>query len=120
MTEDGDKTAMKGHVSLIPEKTVISNNLSRSLQDMIQKRLKQIERCYQAALKKVSGIRGEAVLKIAIDSAGRVTDVRLISGELTYDVLKKCIISVVKQWQFPAPTDEKAAYAEYSLVFELK
>ncbi len=120
MTEDGDKTAMKGHVSLIPEKTVISNNLSRSLQDMIQKRLKQIERCYQAALKKIPGIRGEAALRIAIDSAGRVTDVRLISGELTYDVLKKCIISVVKQWQFPAPADGKAAYAEYSLVFELK
>ncbi len=112
------KPRVKGTVRGVSDKIKISGNLSeQELQRVLQQHIKEIEHCFRQILQREFE-EGEAVLKIAIDSAGRVTDVKFISADLTDEDLKTCIIKEVRQWKFPASADGKTVAVEYSLIFE--
>jgi Ca-activated chloride channel family protein len=113
-----DTSLTEGNVLDLPEKMKITGSLSKQeVQRVFAQHFPEIETCFRQSLKKAPGLKGSAVLKVRIDSAGKVTAVEFISSELTNEELKSCIVKQVKQWQFHAPADGKAVTAEYSLVF---
>jgi len=115
-----DKTMpVKGNVVNTPEKLKITKNLSKQdVEQIIAPHIGELEKCYQTALLNNPGLKGEAVLRIVIDSNGKVKSVVLTSSDFTNEDLKECIIKIVKQWQFNATTDGKDGIVEYYLIFK--
>ncbi|QTA92201.1 AgmX/PglI C-terminal domain-containing protein [Desulfonema magnum] len=112
------KPRIKGLVRDVSDQIKVSENLSeQEVQRLLQRHLKEIEHCFRQTLQKESG-RGEAVLKIVIDAAGQVTDIKFISAALKNEDLNTCVIKQVREWKFPVPADGKVASVEYSLIFE--
>jgi len=110
-----------GTVTNLSEKTAVSGGLSKAdAERILSQYLKDIQQCYQTALLKNPALQGEAKLKIVIDASGKIADVTLTSDALTDEDMKACIIAIVRQWQFTALADGKAASVEYSLVFKPK
>jgi len=110
-----------GTVRNLSEKTAVSGGLSKAdAERILAQYLKDMQQCYQAALLKNPALQGEAKLKVTVDASGKITDVTLTSDTLSDEDMKACIIAIVKQWQFTALADGKAASVEYSLVFKPK
>lgn len=74
-----------------------------ALQKVLEDHLPAMERCYWEALGKREGPAGEAVFRISIDRAGRVTRGEIVSSRLGEKKLEKCLLEKLKEIRFPAP-----------------
>ncbi|CAN2042386.1 Trypsin [Candidatus Magnetomoraceae bacterium gMMP-15] len=117
--DEAHRIELKGKVNFLSDETAVSGMLSKELfNGIIQKHLKEIKNCYQKVLKNEPSIKGKATLRIVIDAQGMAKQIRFISKELSSKELKECIITLVKQWHFPASKDGRAVnVVDYILVF---
>jgi Ca-activated chloride channel family protein len=75
----------------------------QEIQKIIKQQIPSIEICYQKALEKTPGIHGAAIIRLVIDSKGRVTNATLVSGKLNDKNLEQCLIQRMIELTFPTP-----------------
>jgi len=87
--------------------TVADGLSDRSVRILLKKHLHDFNRCYQNALKKQPGIKGNVVFKITIDGAGGVLNVQLDKDDAKDKTFERCMLKKLKELQFLASTQGK-------------
>jgi Ca-activated chloride channel homolog len=90
----------------------ISEGLSKeTVLNVLQKHLKDLERCYAANLP------GSIVMRLAIAPDGTVRYANVISSAAKNNSLEQCIIEALKKCRFPVTQDGREAHTTITLVF---
>jgi len=105
------------HIEL---KTVaVTEGLSKdSIEGLIEKLMPSINSCYKKPSGNGSGAKGEIVLRLVIESSGRVTGVHIDKGHPKNRALEQCIVEKLKKLPFPAPNGGGSGVA--TVVFTVK
>jgi Ca-activated chloride channel family protein len=107
-------------VSIKVGEIVTTDGLSKeTIQKMIKQQISSIESCYQTTLKRKSGLKGEVVLRCAIDSNGRIEKVSLVSSTINNKPLEQCIIQKIKELNFPIPKGKAKVEVTFSLKLKI-
>jgi hypothetical protein len=69
---------------------------------VINAHLHEVSSCYERALLKTPGLAGKIVLEWQITTSGSVGTARTKSSTMQSAAVESCILTVLKQWQFPA------------------
>ncbi len=80
----------------------------RVLQQFIAARRAAVQNCYERELHHNPGMKGgKVVLRMAIGTTGRVSDLRVEEDTLGSDAVTSCMTTLMKRWIFPVnPKDE--------------
>ncbi len=74
-----------------------------AMEAILDKRLSQIQNCYQVALLENSGISGKLLLRWSISKSGEVEQVLIESSQLENAELHSCIVQEIAKTEFPKP-----------------
>ena len=72
-----------------------------AIQDTFQQNRNELRECYDEQLEKPSNPTAEILVKLTIDSNGRVTRQASLSDAMTPEPLEKCVQAKIKSWSFP-------------------
>lgn len=89
--------------------TINGSLKKRSVKRLLKKHIKTINQCVQEELRKHPSQLGEVIVKIVVDSNGRVTNISIDKSELQNKGIEQCILMNIKHLTFPIPKDGKDA-----------
>jgi len=75
----------------------------QDIEAILEKRLPQIQNCYQTALLETSGISGKLLLRWSISKSGEVEQVLIEKSQLENAELHSCIVQEIAKTEFPKP-----------------
>ena len=114
-TAQAEKPAA-GMVQMYIENITVQGDLSKqAAAKMLQDRLTQVDGCFQA-WRIADSTAGKITLKLVVDAAGRVKDIKLMSLKYTQQQLQslqQCMAPEAGTWSFPAMGSGKEATIEY-------
>lgn len=84
---------------------------------VVKSHTKDVDDCYQRALKKSPKLHGQMVLAWMIDHTGKAYDVK-VKKSLDPKV-ESCIMENMKQWKFPLPPSGQQASVSYPFFFSV-
>jgi len=117
-----DLASQHSHATVIhnPKKMNVTGLISpQALNLVIEKHMREIQSCYQTYLSNDSSIKGNALLRVTINSDGKPISIKLISKDFNLKTLTDCIQSVVSRWKFPSYKDGRAiTVVDYWLTFK--
>jgi TonB family protein len=87
-----------------------------AIADIVRKRLRSIQDCYEKELKRDSSLQGKIEIEFTIGSTGAVEDARVSSNKMGSDAVGDCIVSRVRRWRFPQP-DGGSVTVNYPFIF---
>lgn len=94
--------AVRGSVSAEGEAEVDSPTVDKeALGKFIRLRLRSIQGCYEAQLKRNPQLRGKIVLRFTIGTRGQVVEVSIDSDTMGNDEVASCVMRLVKAWRLP-------------------
>jgi len=90
------------------------------VQGALKQQLSLLEPCFQDAQKRQPNLKGKLTFQLTIDARGRISSVKLVKEEsgLKDKDLEQCLMQRLRQLQFPAPEEGKAATASVSLIWK--
>jgi hypothetical protein len=99
MQRQGSKEGEKGKATRLTVGNVTaSKGLSKeAVLQAVQERLRGLESCFRRG-----ELRGKLVLGLTIQSDGAVKGVKVLSGALVSERIRRCIIDQIEKWRFPA------------------
>jgi Ca-activated chloride channel family protein len=101
-TQAGDKE----HIELA-NITVNEGLSNHAVKRLLEKHMRSINQCYTSALGQQSALKSKVVVRVTIDSKGRVTKVRIDKSKKKHKEFEQCIVQKLKSLQFPAPDKGK-------------
>jgi outer membrane biosynthesis protein TonB len=98
--------AVRGSVSAEGDAEVDSPTVDKeALGRFIKLRLRSIQGCYEAQLKRNPNLRGKIVLRFTIGTRGQVVEVSIDSDTMGNDEVASCVMRLVKAWRLPFTPD---------------
>ncbi len=98
--------AVHGSVSSDGEADVDSSTVDKdALGRFIKIRLRSVQGCYEAQLKRSPTLRGKLVIRFTIGTNGQVTEVNVDSDSMGSDEVASCVMRLIKTWHFPFKPD---------------
>lgn len=76
---------------------------SESIAKVVRARLRSIQDCYEAALKRDASLSGKIEVEFTIAESGNVDEARVSSNKMGSAEVGDCIVSRVRRWKFPQP-----------------
>lgn len=89
------------------------------VESALQKRLTQMQNCYQGALLEYPGLQGKLILRWTISMKGEVEEVIVEKSQLENAELHSCVVSEIAKLKFPKP-EGASVFIRYPLTFTLK
>lgn len=85
---------------------------------VLQSRDSSARRCYQDVLneKHTRDFKGSVKMLLTLDTSGRATNVRIMGGTLQNREVEECLVSTVREFEFP--TLERGGDIQYEYRFE--
>lgn len=99
------------------KKVAVTEGLSEeSIKELLKKHFRSFNLCYRQALRKNSGLNGEVVFKIDVDSVGRVKKVNMDKGIKKNREFEQCLVHELKMLHFPIPTKGRSVQVTVTFV----
>ena len=76
-----------------------------ALGKFIRLRLRSIQGCYEAQLKRSPTLRGKLVLRFTIGTRGQITEVTIDSDSMANNEVASCVVRLVRAWRLPFTPD---------------
>jgi TonB family protein len=74
---------------------------SRAIARIVKKHRKEIQFCYQKALKKSRTLRGNVIIEFTINKEGKVVSSKIKGGSLKNQKIATCVLLAFQRWRFP-------------------
>lgn len=103
--ETGSKAEKKVKVRVnlkTPEKMVGGTLDSNSVSQVLRRRSKRLQRCYEREVKKNPGAAGKVIVSFTIGNAGRVTASKAVTDSVGGGV-GRCVANAIQRMRFPRP-----------------
>lgn len=110
----------KGRADVVvpPGDPVISGGLTQQeVKTVIQANLNQIRHCYEQLLQRSPSSSGKIKVAFKIAANGRVSTANIQSSTIRDSIMRSCVVSRVKRWQFPKPRGGLEVNVNYPFVF---
>ena len=102
-----DISVQKEHLIELGKISVKGGLEKKAVRKVLQKHFRIFELCYRKTLEKQPDLKGKIVIKIVIDSAGRVIKIHKFNGEKKEREFKKCIAQKLANLSFPESKNRK-------------
>lgn len=89
---------------------------SSAIAEVVRKRIRSIQDCYERELKRDSSLQGKIEIEFTIGASGAVDDVRVSNNRMGSEAVADCIASRIKRWRFPQP-DGGSVTVNYPFIF---
>jgi TonB family protein len=120
----GAKSSIRGGASIVrgdgrpPAGIVTKHGASRTrskgrlppkaLVRVVNANANEIERCYNASLKRQTDLHGRLEIEWVVDKNGTVSKTRIIYDDIGSPSLQRCVRAAVQSWVFPPPVGGSA------------
>ncbi len=98
--------------------TVLGSLSREEIERVVRAHFSEIRYCYQVELQRNPSLFGKITLKWAIVAGGRVEEAESKENTTGSAGLANCMISRLKQWQFPSPQGGSKADVDYPWIFK--
>lgn len=85
---------------------------------VINEHRREIRTCYESALMIRNDLNGIVRLNFTINSAGSVSEVKILNSDVDSSILENCIINVIKEMSFPEAKNKMPTTVVYPFVFK--
>jgi TonB family protein len=83
----------------------------------IRLRLRSVQGCYEAQLKRSPTLRGKIVVRFTIGTRGQVVEATIDSDSMGNDAVASCVIRLVRTWRLPF-TPESDTPVSFPFLFQ--
>ena len=102
----------------LPDPVVQEGLTKEEVGEVIHSHLSEIRYCYESAMLRASAIEGKLQVAFVIGAAGRVTQAEPKSSTLSDARLGECVISKLRNWQFPRTKGGVDVAVNYPFLFK--
>ena len=74
---------------------------AEEMAQVIRRHQKTVRRCYNLALQRKPGLKGQLVVRLGISPSGKVKSWKLEKDQIRVSWFTRCIRRVMKRWRFP-------------------
>lgn len=113
-------TKGEAEVSYVAEEVEVRDGLTREeIERVVRAHQSEIRACYEKSMIRASNTNLSGRLKVSwfVNSAGRATSVKKLSGFGEEAGLYECVASRIQSWQFPRPRGGSGAQVSWPFVF---
>ena len=108
----------RAQISLPPGDPAVSGGLTpEEIMAVIRRNLNQIRHCYEQLLQRSPRSSGRVRVAFVIGGNGRVKTVSASNSTIKDSIMKGCVTSKIKRWQFPKPRGATDVDVKYPFVF---
>jgi TonB family protein len=98
--------AVKGAVTADGDAEVDSPNVDKeAVAKFITQRLRSVQDCYEAQLKRSPGLRGKLVIRFVIGQRGQVIEASVDQDTMNDEAVAACVLRIVRRWKLPFTPD---------------
>ena len=90
----------------------------KAVRKVLEKHVRTFDLCYRKTLEKQPDLKGKIVMKIVIDSAGRVIKIHKGNGEKKEREFEKCIAQKLVNLSFPQPKNRKEVVVTITFILK--
>jgi len=110
--------AVKGQVSAEGDAEVDSPSIDKdAVAKFIRLRLRSVQGCYEAQLKRSPTLRGKIVVRFVIGTRGQVVEVSIDQDTMGNDAVASCVRRIIKTWRLPF-TPEAETPVSFPFLFQ--
>lgn len=80
---------------------LVGNIDERAVSRLLSSKRFDVQLCYESALRRNQGLKGEMSWQWIIDTRGKISDIELVQSELEDNKMTRCIRKKLASWSFP-------------------
>jgi TonB family protein len=96
-----------------PVKDPWVESMTRGIRDVVESHRDVIEDCYRRAVRAPGAperVEGRVGIHLTIVPSGDAEDVRVVENRTGSEDLSRCLVNVMRTWQYPAPGPESMEF----------
>jgi len=93
---------------------------SNDIKEVVNKNVKQIRYCYEKELMRTPDLAGQIKASWTISQTGKVVGVKITKNTMKTDKVSRCIVRMIKRWEFTPPNGRGVCHVAYPFNFTHK